>query len=152
MSVSGGGSSLTMPSPNTVTAAQINQQYQRDLEWATSFGPGGLAKVTGRSAPVIRGVIEETLSGKSTRELSKFELSSSEVLETADQFLGTGYRTVNKERGIYRSEDGLRQFRMDSSSLLGAHSPNVPHVQFEVFESAQSTKPYITNHVPFYDF
>ncbi|GAA1545788.1 hypothetical protein GCM10009827_077350 [Dactylosporangium maewongense] len=60
--------------------------------------------------------------------------------------LGAGTGDVNKGRGIFRSEDGLRGFRIDPDSLAGKHWPNVPYAHFDIFDDAE--KYLANNHVP----
>jgi filamentous hemagglutinin len=51
--------------------------------------------------------------------------------------------------GVYRSNDGMRQFRIDNGSLTGAHRQGVPHVHLELFRS--DGKQMVNNHIPFED-
>ena len=37
--------------------------------------------------------------------------------------------------GVYRSADGLRQFRMTTSDLAGAHGPIGAHIHFEALNA-----------------
>ena len=37
--------------------------------------------------------------------------------------------------GVFRSADDLRQFRLTSADLLGAHGPQGPHVHFEAMDA-----------------
>ena len=95
-------------------------------------------------------VIKETLSG-SGDITSKFKISANEALEAGMQFLGSNYKELGRSgSGVFRSSDGLRQFRIDSNSLLGEHSPWDPHVHFEAFEPKMND-PYVNNHVFFYE-
>jgi len=64
--------------------------------------------------------------------------------------LGKGYRSVGRPGdSVYKSADGLRQFRIDSNSLLGKHDPWVPHIHLEMFKPDNIYKSYINNHIPF---
>jgi len=51
------------------------------------------------------------------------------LLRGASRFLGSGYRELAP--GVFRSADGLRQFRMTTRDLTGAHGRIGPHVNFE---------------------
>ena len=57
-------------------------------------------------------------------------MTTSEALNAADQFLGTGARDMG--RGRFVSADGLRQVRMGNSDILGHHGGGA-HINFEVF-------------------
>lgn len=54
-------------------------------------------------------------------------LTSEEALAAGEKWLGTGYKEIAP--GVYRSADGLRQFRMTTSDLLDLRQG--PHVHFE---------------------
>lgn len=131
---------------------------------------GGLANPEGRAAGVARGaellgaagrvghdaqsaerigkVLQETVQGAGNLT-SAHRLSEAEALDAGVTFLGTGYRELGKlGSGVFRSADGLRQFRIDSGSLAGAHAPGVPHVHFEVYATPTSRRPSVNNHVP----
>jgi RHS repeat-associated protein len=79
--------------------------------------------------------------------VSRHPMTADEALDAAEPFLGEGYRELGKNRGVFRSADGLRQFRMDPDSIQGKHWPDVPHVHFEIFEPG-AKKSSINNHVP----
>ena len=51
------------------------------------------------------------------------------LLRGAVRFLGPDYGELAP--GVFRSADGLRQFRMTTSDLMGAHGRIGPHVNFE---------------------
>ena len=98
----------------------------------------------------IYAVIKETLANRG-HITSSYVLTADEVLQAGEQFLGIGYREMGKPgSGIFRSADGMRQFRMDTSALGGQHAPHVPHVHLEVYRPG-STKPETNNHIPFTD-
>uniref|UniRef100_UPI002AFF8174 RHS repeat-associated core domain-containing protein n=1 Tax=Wenjunlia vitaminophila TaxID=76728 RepID=UPI002AFF8174 len=80
--------------------------------------------------------------------VSQHPMTADEALEAAYRFLGDGYRELGKNRGVFRSADGLRQFRMDPDSLQGNHWPDVPHVHFEIFDQPGAKKSMVNNHVP----
>jgi RHS repeat-associated protein len=65
------------------------------------------------------------------------------VLEGATEWLGEGYTQIAP--GIYRSSDGLRQFRMRDSDILGFHGGRGPHVHFETIGADGEVR---TEHVP----
>ncbi|WP_049767093.1 hypothetical protein [Waddlia chondrophila] len=110
-----------------------------------------------KSTPVVNkfnkvdAVIHETMSNKGNIA-SRFRLSVDEALDAGQKFLGSGYREMGQSgSGVFRSANGLRQFRMDKSSLLGSHNPYLPHVHFETFKFSTDKRFYTNNHVPFYD-
>lgn len=96
-------------------------------------------------------LLQETLAGK-RNFTSRYMVSGSEALSAGEAFLGEGYTELGQSgSGVFRSADQLRQFRMDPGSLGGDHAPFVPHVHFEVFDTPGAARPFINNHVPFYD-
>jgi filamentous hemagglutinin len=98
-------------------------------------------------------VINETLSS-SGKITSRFTLSSDEALAAGEKFLGGpgSYREFGRAgSGVFRNEATGFQFRMDNGSLTGTHAPGVPHVHFEIYRPG-APKPYVNNHVPFFDF
>lgn len=52
--------------------------------------------------------------------------------------------------GVFRSADGLRQFRIDDRSLLGKRAPGVPHGHLEIYAPG-AVRPTTNNHVQFFD-
>jgi hypothetical protein len=58
----------------------------------------------------------------------------STLLNSATRWLGAGYREIAP--GVYRSADGLRQFRMTNADLLPTHGAIGPHVHFEALNGA----------------
>jgi hypothetical protein len=63
------------------------------------------------------------------------------------KWLGEGYKEIGKSgSGVYRSSDGLRQFRIDKNSLLGNHNPHKPHVHLETINPI-TEKASILNHI-----
>ena len=56
------------------------------------------------------------------------------ALSGAQRWLGLGYREIAP--GVFRSADGLRQFRMTTRDLLPTHGDIGPHVHFEVLDAA----------------
>jgi hypothetical protein len=52
------------------------------------------------------------------------------ALELGERFLGgQGYKEI--DNGVFRSLDGLRQFRVTPSDLAGKGMKGVPHVHYE---------------------
>ena len=80
--------------------------------------------------------------------ISQYPITPDEALDAAQKFLGEGYTEKGVNRGVFRSADGLRQFRMDPDSLAGGHWPDIPHVHFEIFEHPGDKKASVNNHVP----
>lgn len=96
----------------------------------------------------IDDVINETLAGKKNFT-SSTTLTADEALAAGLKFLGKEYKEIGKSgSGVYHSEDGTKEFRIDSGSIGGVHAPGVPHVHFGVKDP--STGKYISNnHVPY---
>lgn len=93
-------------------------------------------------------VLQETAQ-RTGNFTSAHTLSQAEALDAGLAFLGAGYREIGKPgSGVFRSADGLRQFRIDSNSLAGAHAPGVSHVHFETYATPTSLRPTVNNHVP----
>ncbi len=69
-------------------------------------------------------------------------------LEIAEAWLGSEYREIGMAgSGVFRSADGLRQFRMTAGDILGLHGSIGPHFNFEWIDRA--TGAVIANlHVP----
>ena len=81
----------------------------------------------------IQSVIDETLNTNSHSFTSRHILTEDEAMEAGIKWLGNGYKQVGPpDRGVFRSADGLRQFRIDNNSLLGNHNPYKPHVHMEI--------------------
>jgi RHS repeat-associated protein len=97
----------------------------------TWIDPLGLNGCPGTSN--VDAVIAETLAGKGNLT-SSTKLSSTELLQAGEKFLGPGYREIGKPgSGVFRSADGTRQFRIDGNSLSGNHAPGVPHGHLETY-------------------
>jgi hypothetical protein len=78
---------------------------------------------------------------------SEWRMSPAEALIGGLRFLGRDYTEIGKPGScVFRSADGLRQFRMDKNSLLGAHPPGEPHVHFEIYTPGARI-PLANNHV-----
>jgi hypothetical protein len=56
------------------------------------------------------------------------------ALRSAEKWLGTGYKEIAP--GVFRSSDGLRQFRMTTSDLLPTHGSIGSHVHFEALDAS----------------
>ncbi len=114
---------------------------------AELLGEAGQVGHDARSTERIGKVLGETVAGTGNLT-SAHRLSEAEALDAGVAFLGSGYREIGKPgSGVFRSADGLRQFRIDASSLAGLHDPNVPHVHFEVYPSPTASRPVVNNHV-----
>lgn len=57
-----------------------------------------------------------------------------QALTTGERFVGSGYREIAP--GVFRSADGLRQFRMTGRDLTPTHGKIGPHVHFQKFDAA----------------
>jgi RHS repeat-associated protein len=59
------------------------------------------------------------------------------ALELAIKWLRSGYKEVGQPGcGVFRSADGLRQFRMVTADIMGRHGKIGPHVHLEKLNSA----------------
>jgi len=106
------------------------------------------ATVSASEATTAEQVIAETRAGLGSFT-SRFRLTISEALSAGQDFLGDAYTELGKTgSGVFRSADGLRQFRMDPGSVAGEHGPAVPHVHFEIFDGGTAVRPATNNHVP----
>ncbi len=125
----------------TLLAKQLEKQaLKRDVGGAVKNGMQNIENVTEL-------LIKETKQAKG-RFTSQYKPNTSQVLEAAEMFLGNNYTEIGKKgSGIFRSYDGLRQFRMDANSLLGKHDPYLPHVHFEIFEPQNLKHPFTNNHI-----
>jgi hypothetical protein len=93
-------------------------------------------------------VLQETIHGTGN-VTSAYRLREEEVMEAGARFLGLGYRELGSPgSGVFRSADGLRQFRIDHNSLVGAHISNVPDAHFEIYDTPTNRRPIVNNHVP----
>lgn len=54
------------------------------------------------------------------------------ALSAAQRWLGVGYKEIAP--GVFRSSDGLRQFRMTNADLLPTHGSIGSHVHFEALD------------------
>lgn len=114
--------------------------------------PGEPAKSVAPDNPPFFGNIDDVLQETVRRSgtfTSTNKLSQTDALDAGIRFLGPGYREIGKPgSGVFRSADGLRQFRIDDGSLAGTHAPGVQHVHFEVYATPDSRLPIVNNHVP----
>jgi RHS repeat-associated protein len=137
------------------------RQYQPSFRYSTVSRPGQgfnasnvtqlqgvLARLRASQSCPINDVIAETMSGRQNI-LSRNTLTTDQLLSAGEQFLGPNYRELGAPgSGVFRSSDGTRQFRIDNNSILGNHSPGVPHGHFEIFRPS-NPRPDVNNHVPF---
>ncbi|MBP8892700.1 MAG: hypothetical protein KBH09_10120 [Saprospiraceae bacterium] len=80
--------------------------------------------------------------GAKTLQLTSKARTAEKGLEIGGRFLGTGYKEIVP--GVFRSSDGLRQFRMTDADIL--HSS--PHFNFEIFSPNNFNKPIKNYHMP----
>lgn len=74
--------------------------------------------------------------------------STSQALDAAGRWLGPNYRELGRPgSGVFRSADGLRQFRMAPNDL--APHDDDPHVHFEFFEHPNDQQPSENLHLYF---
>lgn len=94
-------------------------------------------------------VLDETTNHAGPVDFTSLHsLSPDEAMEMGIHWLGDGYSQIGKpDSGVFRSADGVRQFRMDENSLLGNHAPRPGHVHFEIYAPG-ANRPLVNNHVP----
>jgi hypothetical protein len=63
---------------------------------------------------------------------SHLPIASGDALNHGIKWLGAGYNEIAP--GVFRSADGLRQFRMTAADLLGSHGKVGPHVHIEALD------------------
>ena len=121
-------------------------------ELSPSFVPPGVAANTaGRGTSVVDDVLAETAGATQRNLTSSYTLSADEALAAGQRWVGEGYTELGKPgSGVFRSADGLRQFRIDGNSLMGNHAPGVPHVHLETYAPGARV-PTVNNHIPFLD-
>ncbi len=89
---------------------------------------------------------------KATRkilQLTSKARTSERALDLGIRVLGEGYQEIPPS--VFRSTDGLRQFRMTNADLIPTHSLNgafTPHVHFEFYSPNNLNVPYVNYHVP----
>ncbi|MCF3145143.1 putative T7SS-secreted protein [Streptomyces platensis] len=126
------------PDPLGLEAADNPATYVKNPHrWADPLG----------LSPCEHPALPETRAGKGSI-VSQHPMTPDEALKAGKQFLGDDYKEMGRNRGVFRSADGLRQFRMDPDSLAGGHWPHVPHVHFQIFEKPGDKKSIVNNHVP----
>nr|WP_184286692.1 RHS repeat-associated core domain-containing protein [Nocardiopsis algeriensis] len=103
----------------------------------------------GESCSITNAVISETKDARGKGSIvGNVPVTADQALDAGIEFLGSGYREMGEGRGVFRSADGLRQFRIDPDSLDGGHWPDFPHVHFQMFDSPGDKKNSVNNHVP----
>jgi membrane-bound lytic murein transglycosylase len=70
-------------------------------------------------------------------------------LQGSERILGAGYSEIAP--GVFRSADGLRQFRMTASDLNGVGFGGVPHVHIETYSPGNLNVPVTNYHIPLID-
>jgi len=74
---------------------------------------------------------------------------ATQALKLAERILGKGYKEIAP--GVYRSANGLKQFRMTASDLAGKGMNGVPHVHIETFDPGNLNVPTTNYHIPVKD-
>jgi len=135
---------VVSPIPGVVQALRVAKAAERGIEVARA------TSAVAKGASNADAAIAETLASKGNLT-SATQLSSDELLQAGEKFLGPGYKEIGKPgSGVFRSSDGTRQFRIDNSSLSGSHAPGVPHGHLETYAPG-AAKPTTNNHIPFFD-
>jgi hypothetical protein len=117
--------------------AKIKQailQSATDMVDRCSFTPGAVVALgpMGQAAKTVANIVHAGIHHEG------------KILDCGIKWLGPGYKEVAP--GVYRSADGLRQYRMAKGDLQGRGKiPN--HVHFEAFDTPASTKPIENLHV-----
>ena len=115
--VSGGLITTGVPSPYANLVGGLTEIGMATL-------PIGIVGKAGVAARGTKGIIDVT---------SKPRILDT-ALVTAEKWLKPGYTEIGKPgSGVYRSADGLRQFRMSATDIGGGHGKIGPHVHFEKF-------------------
>ena len=85
-----------------------------------------------------------------TVQLTAKTRKASQALKLAERILGKGYKEISP--GVFRSADGLKQFRMTASDLAGKGMPgNAPHVHIETYDPRNLNVPTKNYHIPIVD-
>ena len=85
-----------------------------------------------------------------TAQLTAKTRKASQALKLAERILGNGYKEISP--GVFRSADGLKQFRMTASDLAGKGMPgNAPHVHIETYDPRNLNVPTKNYHIPIVD-
>ena len=83
------------------------------------------------------------LSGRSFAGAPKSATGEEDALQAGIDWVGPGFREIGTANSnVFRSADNLRQFRMDTSSVTGAHRPG-RHVHLEAM--APDGRTIVTN-------
>lgn len=78
-----------------------------------------------------------------TAQITKKAKKATDVLKFAERVLGKWYKEIAP--GVFRSADGLKQFRMTDADIPGKHGNIGPHVNIEIYDPGNLEKP-ITNY------
>jgi hypothetical protein len=62
-------------------------------------------------------------------------VDAGKALGAGQKWLGAGYKEI--ALGVFRSADGLRQFRMTNADILGRHGNIGSHVHLEALDDAR---------------
>jgi RHS repeat-associated protein len=118
----------------------------RNVEQSAGENTLGMLSIPeGAEAKAVNGVIAETLAGRGNIT-SAYKLTTNEALDAGIKFLGPGYKEIAHD--VYRNAGETRQFRIDDNSILGNHTPNVPHFHLELVGPNKRTIT-VSNHIPF---
>ena len=92
---------------------------ERPAQRQIVVGTGVAANTAAPSSSVVDDVLTET-AGATQNLTSSYTLSADEALTAGQRWVGEGYVELGKPgSGVFRSADGLQQFRMDGNSLMG---------------------------------
>jgi hypothetical protein len=133
-------SSCVEPTQQAVTAAATSVVALTPVAQQTAVGiPSSEVVRFGLDTRILKAgnpvddVLLETLSGKGNFT-SKFNLTNSESLDAGMKWIGEPFKEIGDYgSGVFRSADGMRQFRIDKNSLAGAHAPGAVHVHYETY-------------------
>ena len=124
---------------NTVTTGVSDEEFERLRN--------SRAHQNGENTGTALSVILPLPGGKvKTLQLVTKTRAANRGLMIAERFLGKGYSEIAP--GVFRSADGLRQFRMTTADILGSHGNIGPHFNFEIFAPNNLRTPIKNYHMP----
>lgn len=110
-----------------------------DWGWSIAGAIPGAGVLRGGAAVAARGAAAATRATTGTLKGlgnigSHSVVDAGTALGAGQKWLGAGYKEIAP--GVFRSADGLRQFRMTNADILGRHGNIGSHVHFEALNDA----------------
>ena len=127
--VATGGSSKGMPSGSVFAKTGGKKVAANEIKKAADGITDGLTIKA-------KNVIEETKVGRGNIT-SQHTLNQDEAIAVGQKWIGKDYEVIDGDlfRSTKANADGtFNQYRIDNSSLSGAHPPNVPHIHLETIK------------------